>query len=162
MASLDSQPKPAWELAIRQRVGLPRHSTANDDARVLLRISFMFVAAAGLTGVTVPFFFLRQTCAFIASAFVGIALQQYTWYTGRIYSECWADEGAPVVAMVVLAAIVFGLISFVFALLLSGILRYIICGGLHAALWTSCKWAFYGSLFDGTEKLRDEYSRRAM
>ena len=47
-----------------------------------------------------------------------MALQQYVWYTGRIYAECWAEEGAPVVAMVLLASFVFGLISFVLALLL--------------------------------------------
>lgn len=160
--SLDSSPKPAWELAIRQQIGLPRHSTANDDARVLLRISFMVAAAAVIVSLAAPFLFLRYACIFIASAFVGIALQQYVWYTSRIYTECWTDEGAPVVALVVLGAIVFGLISFVFAVLLRGMLRYLICGGLHVALLTSYKWAFYGSLFDGTEKLQDERGRRAM
>ena len=159
---ISSAPKPAWELALRRQIGLPRHSTANDDARVLLRLSFMFVAAALLSCLAAPFYFIRLVCLFTASAFVGMALQQYVWYTGRIYAECWAEEGAPVVAMVLLASFVFGLISFVLALLLPQMLCWLMVGGLHMALLTSSKWAFYGSLFDGTEKLRDERSRRAL
>ena len=39
--------KPAWETALRRRIKLPRHYTANDSASVLLRLSALgFFAAA--------------------------------------------------------------------------------------------------------------------
>jgi hypothetical protein len=39
--------------------------------------------------------------------------------------------------------------------------RMIVLGTLHIGLLTSCRWAFWGSLFDGTEKFANEAARRA-
>ena len=99
---------------------------------------------------------------FAASAFSGLGLQQYAWYTTRVYSECWADEGIAVVALVALASALLALISLVLWLLMPRLLCLLVVGGLHLALLSSCRWAFWGSLFDGYEKRRDESALAAM
>ena len=109
--------KSAFEMACRRRLNLPRHSTANDGAAVLLRIAALAVCAASLSSLVAPWLLVRFAL-FSTSAFVGVALQQYSWYTGRVYTECWTDEGFPVVATAVLIAALLGLISLLFSILL--------------------------------------------
>ena len=133
---------------MRRHLRLPRHSTANDDAAILLRIAGSGVVAALLT-MLFAHWLAGRTAMFTASSFVGLALQQYAWYTGRIYTECWADEGIPVVATVGLSSLLIGLISLLFSILLSGLLRVVLLGGLHVAFLFSFRWGgIWGSLFD--------------
>ena len=147
--------KPAWETALRRRIKLPRHYTANDSASVLLRLSALAFFAAAIAFVVAPWFVARLAL-FSASAFTGLAVQQYAWYTGRIYTECWSDEGIPVVATCGLAALFLGLFSVLFWLLLPALTALVLIGGLHSALLYCWRWGnIWGSLFDGTEKLRD-------
>ena len=51
---------------------------------------------------SVPWF-LSHVVAFAAVDFFGLGMQQYAFYTSRVFSECWVEEGAPVVALVALA-----------------------------------------------------------
>lgn len=140
--------KAAWELALRRRIGLPRHNTANDGAVVLLRVSALAIVAA-LLALLAMHWAIGRAAAFAASAFVGLALQQYAWYTGRIYVECWSDEGIPVVAVAALAAGMISLISVLFSVLLSGFMRLLVLGAIHFGLLFSWRWvALWGSLFD--------------
>ena len=48
--------KPAWETALRRRIKLPRHYTANDSASVLLRLSALAFFAAAIAFVVAPWF----------------------------------------------------------------------------------------------------------
>ena len=149
---MDSRPKPAWELAVRRNAGLPRHHTANDGASVLLRVAAFFGVAAVVLLASVPWF-LSHVVAFSAVDFFGLGMQQYAFYTSRVFSECWVEEGAPVVALVALTACVLGGISLLFEVILGGLPRILVLGSIHGAVLTSYRWAFWGSLFDGTDKV---------
>ena len=146
--------KPLWELAVRRRIGLPRHNTANDGAVVLLYTIALLLGVAVVTACAAPWF-AGRAAVFTASAYTGLALQQYAWYTGRIYAECWGEEGVAVVAIAMLMSILIGVVSMLFSILMGSMLRLIVLGGLHAALLFAWRWVgLVGSLFDGTEKLR--------
>ena len=75
------------------------------------------------------------------------------WYTGRIFTECWSEEGYAVSAVVALSALVIGFISLLMSLLLAPLLRIALLGGLHVGILTSWRWAPWGSFFDGIEKM---------
>ena len=143
--------KPWYESALRRRIGLPKHCTANDDALVLLRLAMLSIATCVIVAVSTHWIF-AWWMAFTTSAFLGLSVQQYVWYTGRIFNECWSQEGVAVAAVVSLSAAALGFMTLLFSLLMPSLLRMLVCGGLHAALLTSYRWAFWGSLFDGTEK----------
>ena len=98
-----SSRKPAWEKAVRARLGLRPYSTANDGAAVLLRVAALFALAALLVCCCCPRP-LAWLAVFAASSFASLALHQYAWYTARIHDECWSDEGAAVVSIVALSA----------------------------------------------------------
>lgn len=138
-------------------MGLPRFSTANDDAAVLLRLCALVVLVAALIASTADWL-LARVAAFFASAFVGIALQQYAWYTGRCYVECWADEGTIVAAVVTLSAVVLAFISLLLSLLLPGLSRGAVTAVLHVGILTSWRWASWGSLFDVRLRARSHIS----
>lgn len=149
--------KPVWEVALRRQLRLPRHSTSNDDASTLLRIAACVVLAALLTCLSAPWV-AGRAAFFTASSFVGLALQQYAWYTGRIFTECWSEEGVPVVATAALSSMLVGMISLLFSILLGGIARVVVLGGLHSLLLFSWRWGgLWGSLFD----VRPTHTNRA-
>ena len=141
--------KPAWEVMLRRVIRLPKHSTANDGAVLLLRAAALVAIAAIIVVLFAPWF-VGRLAVFTTSAFVGLALQQYTWYTGRIYSECWNDEGIPVLMTVGLSAVLLGVLSLLFSILLvgHGFLKIVLIGGVHFAILSSWRWAIWGSLFD--------------
>ncbi len=143
--------KPAWEVVVRQRLSLPRYSTANDGAAVLLRMAATFALVACVTVLTCSRWIGILVLA-TASGFVGLAVQQYTWYTSRIFVECWKDEGHAVASVAGLMALIVGGLTTIFWLLLPLGWRLSLVGGLHTGLLTSHRWAFWGSLFDGVEK----------
>jgi len=122
---------------------------------VLLRISMIVLLIAAITFTFAPWF-LARAVAFASTSFVGLALQQYAWYTARTYTECWIDEGVPVVALVTLSAAILGGISSVLSMILRGLIRIAVLGTVHVGLLTCYRWQFWGSLFDGNEKLRSE------
>ena len=68
-------PKPSYEVAARRHLGLPRHSTANDDAVMLLRLAALVVVIGALMASTCSWVFAR-IAAFSSIAFVGFSLQQ--------------------------------------------------------------------------------------
>ena len=145
--------KSSAELALRRHLRLPRHHTANDGATILLRIAALVTIASVLSTVVVPWIFVRFA-VFTASSFVGLALQQYAWYTGRIFVECWSEEGFPVVATIVLVSVLLGALSWLFSILLQGVTRFVVLGGLHMAVLCSWRWgSIWGSLFDVRTRL---------
>ena len=144
--------KDFYEPALRKLIKLPAHRTANDDALVLLRLALVATAGSALTVLIVPWVLVRFI-GFSLSAFVGLSVQQYTWYTGRIFKECWVEEGVPVIAVLMLSSLAIGVLSLLFSVLLPPLGRTFLLGGLHLALLTSCRWSVWGSLFDGTDKL---------
>ena len=79
--------KSALELAVRRRVGLPRHSTANDEAVVLLRLTLLAIMGAFTLVVLGGSRLVARGTVLSASAFAGLSLQQYCWYTGQIYQS---------------------------------------------------------------------------
>ena len=153
--------KPQWEIILRRRLGLPRHHTANDDATVLLRVGFIFAIVSLLLFIAAPWY-LSYTALFAAIDFAGLGVQQYAFYTGRVYTECWSEEGAPVVALVALTACVLGGISLLLFVLFSSspFTQLLVLGTLHGGLLSSYRWQFWGSFFDGNDKLHDAGSRR--
>ena len=158
---MDSAPKQAWELVVRRHALLPRHSTANDDASVLLRIAILFVAAAAVLLLAAPWY-VSHFVGHAALVYSGLGLQQYAFYTGRVYSDCWTDEGAPVMLLTVGVGFLLGAIFMVSELLFSPFMCLVLLGALHAGMLTSCRWAFWGSLFDGNDKLHDQRARRSL
>ena len=152
--------KAAWEVALRLRLGLPRHSTSNDGAVALVRVALLMALTAAVLLTCCPWPVGLAAVA-SASAFAGIGLQQYAWYTSCIFSECWADEGLPVAAVALISSLLLGGVSLLLWVLLGGVTRLLLLGALHAGLLTSHRWAFWGSLFDGNEKRqRDDRRRR--
>ena len=154
--------KPQWELILRRKLGLPRHHTANDNATVLLRVASIFVVVSLLLCLVAPWY-LSYAAFFAAIDFAGLGVQQYAFYTGRVFTECWADEGAPVVALVALTSCVLGGISLLFYVLFanSPFTQGIVLCTLHGGLLSSYRWQFWGSFFDGYDKLHDAGSRRS-
>lgn len=153
--------KPDWELAIRRQLGLPRHFTANDGASVILRVGIIFAIAAVILLLSAPWY-LSYAALFAAVDFAGLGLQQYSFYTSRVYSECWVDEGSPVVALVALTACLFGGVSLLLYVLLanSTLSCLLLLGTLHGGILSSYRWQFWGSFFDGNDKLHDANARR--
>lgn len=151
--------KPAWERFVRKWVGLPRHCTANDEAAVLLRLTVLSACAAALVCVCMGGV-LGRLALYSWLSFAGVSLQQYVWYTGRVFVECWSDEGVPVVAVAAITAMVFGAFSLLCSVLLTGVAWVVVLGTLQGSILSSYKWAFYGSLFDGTEKSRSDFRSR--
>ena len=145
-------PKAWYEVVCRRRLGLPKHSTANDDAVVLLRLAMIAASLCMLACVYCPWF-LRRFAVFTTSAFLGLSLQQYAFYTSRSYIDCWTDEGFAVAAVVGISACAIGFISLMFSLLLPSMIGFVMLTVLHGALLTSSRWARWGSLFDGNDKL---------
>lgn len=153
-----SRKKSAWEAALRLRLGLPRFSTANDGAVALVRAALLVAAAAALVGVCCPWA-AGVAAAGAASAFAGLALQQYAWYTARIFSECWPDEGFAVASIIGFASLLLGGLTLLLWAALSGLRRALVLGALHAGLLAAYRWGFWGSLFDGVEKLQQQRRR---
>mmetsp|Transcript_19139 Transcript_19139/g.39039 ORF Transcript_19139/g.39039 Transcript_19139/m.39039 type:complete len:157 (+) Transcript_19139:102-572(+) len=145
--------KSMFERWVRSRTRLPKHCTANDDAAVLLRLSVMALTVSGLVSCSCPWYAVWFSW-FTASAFIGLSLQQYAWYTAKISVDCWSDEGFPVVAVISLSAMMIGFLSFVLAALLPPWTRLLGLTILHVGILTSVRWSFWGSLFDGTDKAR--------
>jgi hypothetical protein len=153
--------KPQWEIVLRRKLGLPRHHTANDNATVLLRVGFIFALVSLLLFFAGPWY-LSYTVFFAAVDFAGLGVQQYAFYTGRVYTECWEEEGAPVVALVTLTSCVLGGISLLLFILFanSPVIQLLIFCTLHGGLLSSYRWQFWGSFFDGNDKLHAAGARR--
>mmetsp|Transcript_9207 Transcript_9207/g.13839 ORF Transcript_9207/g.13839 Transcript_9207/m.13839 type:complete len:153 (+) Transcript_9207:34-492(+) len=149
---------PRWEQLLRLRLlGAPRHFSANDGASSLLVTSWLVLAACLALGLLASSH-LRWAAFSFAPVFSGLAIQQYHCYTVHIFSECWADEGHAVTAIIFLTSALLSLIVMLTSVLLSTghfLVFYLL---LSVAMLSSYRWAPWGSLFDGTDKYRD--SRR--
>ena len=146
----------AWEARLRRLLQLPRHNTANDGAAVLAHIAGAG-ALFGLLGWLVSSPALAWAALTSGSGVCGLALQQYTWYTACSPVECWADEAAPVLSIIVLTGLLLMGIGMVFALLLGVLgLRALVLGGLATILlvgpWLGNR--IIGSLYDGLDKAK--------
>ena len=141
--------KSVWEVTLRRLIRLPKHSTGNDGAVLLLHAAALVVIVAIIVVLCAPWV-IGHLVMFSASPFVGLALQQYAWYTGRIYAECWNDEGVPVLLTVGMSSVLIGVLSLLFYVLLMGhgLLKIVLIGGVHLAILSSWRWAIWGSLFD--------------
>jgi hypothetical protein len=145
---METEKRPTVEAWLRRRMRLPRHYTANDDASILLRLAGAAPLAA-LVLALMSNWVVARLALFAASAFAGLTLQQYAWYTGRVYAECWAFESGPVIGTAVLTSFILGGISLLFSMLLQGFTCIAVLGGLHLALLFSWRWVdLCGSLFD--------------
>ena len=156
--------KSVYEQSLRHALGLPRHNTANDGAFVLMRLALLAAVASALILLSTPWI-VGLAAAFVASAFAGLCVQQYAWYTNHVYVECWSIEGMPVAALTALSAGAFGFASLIISMLLPLSASMLVLGTLHVAMWTSYRWHFWGSLFDGmgsrsTEKKEEAPPRR--
>ena len=59
------------------------------------------------------------------------------------------------VAVAMLTSFIVGMMSLVLSvILLSWWTRLLVLGTVHVGILTSARWGFWGSLFDGTEKVR--------
>ena len=151
--------KPRWEQLVRLRVlRSARHSSANDSARSLL------VAAAAVVALCFtlcPFFgrSLWPALSGFAVSFIGLALQQYAWYTVYTFSECWADEGAIVVMIITLSSGLLAVINLLVALVMPLWPRVVIQGASSLGILTCHRWAPWGSLFDGNDKPERDRAR---
>ena len=146
-------PKPRWEQLLRLRVlSAPRHSSANDSARSLL-IAAGVVAAVCLSLCIVCTRPLQWALIAFGVVFSGLSLQQYAWYTVRVDSECWEDEGRPVVMIVAFSSALLAVMNVLATALLPGWLQQLLQAGFALGILTCHRWAPWGSLFDGTDKL---------
>ena len=152
--------KSVYEQSLRHALGLPRHNTANDGAFVLMRLALLAAVASALILLSTPWI-VGGAAAFVASAFAGLCVQQYAWYTNHVYVECWSIEGMPVAALTALSAGAFGFASLIISMLLPLSASMLVLGTLHVAMWTSYRWHFWGGLFDGMGSRSTEKKKRA-
>ncbi len=148
-------PRPAWELALRVRMGCPRYFTANEGASELLRAGAAALIAGWCIWACGPP--LLAWAALVGShCSAGLALCQYVHYTSRTHAECWEVERAPVITLVLGSAAIAAFITLPCTLLLpilvtsTASLLLALCAAL-LLLPTACVGAL-GSLYDGTVK----------
>ena len=153
-------PKSVYEQSLRRALGLPRHNMANDGAFVLMRLALLAAVASALFLLSTPWI-VGCAAAFVASAFAGLCVQQYAWYTNHVYVECWSVKGIPVAALTALSAGAFGFASLIISMLLPRVASVLVLGTLHVLLWTSYRWHFWGSLFDGKESRSTDEKKEA-
>uniref|UniRef100_A0A7S0LJ62 Uncharacterized protein n=1 Tax=Coccolithus braarudii TaxID=221442 RepID=A0A7S0LJ62_9EUKA len=146
--------RPFWEATLRRWLALPKHNSANDDARILAQLALASLAAS------------IASCALLsahaawgvwagACTLTGIALQQYAWYSAYTAVDCLSDELPSVLLIAFLASVLLAFMGTVLALVLQATARpFALCALCMLVLTVPrmcVRWM--GSLYDGTDKL---------
>jgi hypothetical protein len=147
-----SHRRPAWELTPRNILRLPGHYTANDSAGSLLRCAACAFAVGVLFLSLSPAIF-GWPIMVAACTISGLAIGQYSHYTGRIGVDCWSDESVPVLGIMLFAGALVGFTSGL-AVLLPRTVRTpaLMCLCVALLVVPRALVPVVGSLYDGTAK----------